>query len=110
MEAGEWGVRLSDQLEGWLRADGPKTLGSLTALFAEKSFAVLFIILLAPSALPLPTGGITHLLEVIAMLVALELIVGRRHVWLPERLKRRELGEAAQDRFAELLLRRIRWL
>jgi hypothetical protein len=71
---------------------------------------VLFVLLLALPALPLPTGGVTHLFELIAMLLALQLIVGRRTVWLPERWKRRELGPAAQKRFADVLLRRIRWL
>jgi hypothetical protein len=102
--------RLSDRLEGWFRAPGPKTVGSLIELFGEKSFAVLFVLLLALPALPLPTGGVTHLFELIAMLLALELIVGRRTVWLPERWRRRELGPAAQKRFSDVLLRRIRWL
>jgi hypothetical protein len=61
-------------------------------------------------ALPLPTGGVTHVFELIAMLLALELIGGRRTVWLPERWCRRELGAATQKRFSETLLRRIRWL
>jgi hypothetical protein len=52
-------MRLSDELDGWLRSDGDKTLGSLIDLFEERSFAVLFLFLLAPSALPLPTGGVT---------------------------------------------------
>jgi len=78
-------------------------------LFGEKSFAVLFLLLLAVPALPLPTGGVTHVFEVIAMLLALELIVGRREVWLPERWCRRELGEGAEKR-AEWLIKRIRWL
>jgi hypothetical protein len=102
--------KLSDQLERWLRSDQPKTVGSLVDLFGEKSFAVLFLLLLAVPALPLPTGGVTHVFELIAMLLALELIVGRRQVWLPERWCRRELGPAAQKRFSEVLLRRIRWL
>jgi hypothetical protein len=94
-------------LEGWFRSPGPKTLGSLTELFAEKSFAVLFVLLLALSALPLPTGGVTHVFELIAMLLALELIAGRKTVWLPERWKRRELGA---ERASERLLKWIRWL
>lgn len=102
--------KFSDRLEAWLRGDEPKTLGSLVSLFGEKSFAVLFILLLAVPALPLPTGGITHVFEVIAMLLALELIAGRRQVWLPERWRRRDIGPAAQRRFTELLLKRIRWL
>jgi hypothetical protein len=101
---------LSDRLEGWLGGEGTKTLGSLTELFGEKSFAVLFVLLLAVPALPLPTGGVTHVFELIAMLLALELLVGRRTVWLPERWRRRELDPAAQRRFRDQLLRRIRWL
>ena len=102
--------RLSDRLEDWFRSPEPKTVGSLIELFGEKSFAVLFVLLLAVPALPLPTGGVTHLFELIAMLLALQLIVGRRTVWLPERWKRRELGPAAKRRFSEVLLRRLRWL
>ena len=45
----------------------------------------MFVLLLAVPALPLPTGGATHVFEVIAMLVALQLIVGRRQIWLPAR-------------------------
>ena len=67
------------------------------------------MLLLAIPALPLPTGGVTHVFEVIAMLVALELIIGRREVWLPERWCRRELGEGTEKR-AEALLKPIRWL
>ena len=104
------GQRLSDRLESWFGSPEPKTVGSLIELFGEKSFAVLFLLLLALPALPLPTGGVTHLFELIAMLLALQLIVGRRTVWLPERWRRREFGPAAQKRFSEVLLRRIRWL
>jgi hypothetical protein len=101
-------VRLSDRLEGWFLGPDPKTVGSLTELFKEKSFAVLFALLLAPSALPIPTGGVTHVLELTAMLLALELIAGRKTVWLPERWKRRELD--LDQRSSDRLLRWIRWL
>jgi hypothetical protein len=102
--------RLSDSLERWLRGDEPKTIGSLIDVFEEKSFAVLFVLLLAVPALPLPTGGVTHVFEVIAVLLALELIVGRRKVWLPERWRQRELSGETRMRFAEKLLPRIRWI
>jgi hypothetical protein len=102
--------RLSDQLEGWLRSEEPKTIGSLIDVFEEKSFAVIFVLLLALPALPLPTGGVTHVFEVIAMLLALELIVGRRCVWLPERWRTREIGMPTRERFATTLLPRIRWI
>lgn len=101
--------KVSDQLERWFRADLPRTLGGLIDLFGEKSFAVVFIVLMAVPALPLPTGGVTHVLEAITMLLALELIVGRRTIWLPERWKRLDLGGPSGGRFASSLLRRIRW-
>lgn len=101
---------VSDRLEGWFLGNQPRTLGSLIDLFGEKSFAVVFIVLMALPALPLPTGGVTHVLEAITMLLALELIIGRRTIWLPERWKQRDLAGATTERFARALLNRIRWL
>jgi hypothetical protein len=100
---------VSDELEGWLRGDQPKTIGSLIDLFEERSFAILFVLLMALPALPLPTGGVTHVLEVVVMLTALQLVVARREVWLPERFRRRELGAAFQGKVVTSLLGRIRW-
>jgi hypothetical protein len=102
--------RLSDELERWLSGDTPKTIGSLIDVFEEKSFAVLFVLLLAVPALPLPTGGVTHVFEVIAVLLSLELIVGRRKVWLPERWRERDISPEMRERFSEKLLPRIRWI
>jgi hypothetical protein len=102
--------KVSDQLERWLKGDGQKTLGGLIDSFGEGSFALIFVMLMAVPALPLPTGGVTHVFEVIVMLLALELIVGRRTVWLPERWRRLELTGARQEKFIATLLRRIRTL
>ena len=64
--------KVSNQIERWLASDGDKTLGGLIDVFQEKSFALIFILLLGLPALPLPTGGATHVFELIAMLLALE--------------------------------------
>lgn len=101
---------VSGELERWLNGDGPRTLGSLIELFGQKSFALVFVLLLGVPALPLPTGGATHVFETIAMLLALELIVGRDEIWLPERWRRLELGGARQQRFLHALIRMIRRL
>ena len=98
---------VSDQLERWLRSPGPKTLGSLIELFGERSFAIVFVLLMAVPALPLPTGGATHVLEIVTMLLALELVVGRRTIWLPARFRRVEIG--SRERFVNALLRQIRF-
>jgi hypothetical protein len=101
---------VSRELEGWLQSDGEKTLGSLVELFEEKSFAILFVLLLGVPALPLPTGGATHVFEIIAVLLAVQLIAGRDHIWLPERWRRLELAGPRQRRFIAGLMKMIRRL
>jgi hypothetical protein len=101
---------LSESLQRWLGGDGEKTVGGLIELFEEKSFAILFVILLGVPALPLPTGGATHVFEVIAVLLALQLIAGREQIWLPERWRALELGGERQQKFLSGLMRMIRRL
>jgi hypothetical protein len=102
--------KISDELERWLGEDRPKTLGELIDVFGERSFAVIFVLLMAVPALPLPTGGVTHVFEIVTMLLSLELIVGRRKVWLPERWRRLQLAGENREKFLNVLLRRIRGL
>ena len=104
------GRPISDQIEEWNSSDGPKTLGGLTKAFEEKAFAIAFVLLLGVPALPLPTGGATHVFELVAMLLSLQLIAGRDHVWLPERWKRLKLEGPSQQKFIRALLRTIRFL
>ncbi len=102
--------KISDALQGWLEGDSDKTLGSLVEVFGEKSFAVLFVLLLGVPALPLPTGGATHVFEIIAALLALQLIVGRDQIWLPQKWCRLELAGPKQQRFITGLMKLIRRL
>ncbi len=103
-------VKVSDQLEGWLTSDGDKTLGSLIELFEEKSFAILFVLLLGVPALPIPTGGATHVFEVIAVLLAVQLIAGRDEIWLPQKWRQRPLVGGKSQKFVTSLMRMIRRL
>jgi hypothetical protein len=102
-------VDFSDELEAWLSSDSPKTLGRLNDVFDERSFAVAIMIVMFPSALPVPTGGITHLLELVALLLALQLVVGRREIWLPRRWRERELGKSITGKAIPFVIRRVRW-
>ena len=102
--------KVSDALQGWLEGDTDKTLGSLVEVFGEKSFAVLFVLLLGVPALPLPTGGATHVFEIIAALLAAQLIVGRDQIWLPKKWCKLELAGPKQQRFITGLMKLIRRL
>jgi hypothetical protein len=100
---------ISVQLEEWLHSDRKKTIGDLVETFGPRSFAILFMILMALPALPLPTGAVSHVLEILTMLLALELMVGRTEVWIPKRFQDKELKGLSGPKFGNALLKRIRW-
>jgi hypothetical protein len=99
----------SDELETWLEGDDAKTLGGLQEVFEERAFAVAIFLLMAPTALPLPTGGLTYALEITTILLALEMVAGRRTVWLPRAWEARPLGEATTGRAIPAVVRILRW-
>jgi hypothetical protein len=101
--------QFSDELEEWLRSDTPKTLGALGEEFSERSFAVTILLLMFLPALPVPTGGITHVFEVITVFLALQMVVGRRTIWLPRRWKERKLGATMTGKAVPFIIRRVRW-
>ena len=101
--------RVSVQLEEWFGSDRKKTMGDLVDTFGPRSFAIIFIILMALPALPLPTGAVSHVLEILTMLLALELIIGRQDVWIPKRFQNKELKGLSGPKFGRALVKRIRW-
>jgi len=100
---------LGDQLEACLR-DDEVTLGRIDDTLDERSFALVLALLLLPSALPIPTGGVTHVLEAFAILVVLQMIVGRSDLWLPRRVANHRLGETFTAKAAPRVLRFVRWV
>lgn len=102
--------RFGDELEHWLNSDADKTLGGLVDLFGPKGFAIAFVFLLGVPALPLPTGGATHVFEAIAVLLALQLIGNRSRIWLPRRWRGVELGGPGQQRFVGAVVKAVRRL
>jgi hypothetical protein len=102
--------KVSDQIERWLDASDDHTVGALLNLFEEKGFALLFIVLLGVSALPLPTGGATHVFDVIAVLVAAQLVAGRDKISMPKRWCKVPLAGSKQQRFLNALLKLLRFL
>jgi hypothetical protein len=83
---------VSDHLAGWLASDEPTTLGLLAETFGAKIFPVACLVLMAPSALPIPTGGANHILDVIALVFAAQIVLVRQKLWLPTKWRTKELG------------------
>jgi hypothetical protein len=99
----------SAQLEEWLRGDGDKTLGALADEFTTRGFAVLVVMLMFLPALPIPTGGVTHVFEVVTLLIAGQMVIGRRTLWLPDRFRNRPLGAATTGKAIPFIIKRVRW-
>jgi hypothetical protein len=97
----------SDEL-ATLLDDDSLTVGDVMTALDERSFALVLMLVMFPSALPIPTGGVTHVLEIVAMLVAAQLVVGRRSLWLPKRLLNHQLGPTFKGKFLPAMLRRVR--
>lgn len=101
--------QFSVELETWLRSDGPKTFGEMNRVFGERGFAVTILLLMSIPAIPLPTGGVTHVFEAITMLIGLEMVLGRTTLWLPRRLRTRELGPVLAGKAMPFIIKRIHW-
>ena len=101
--------KVSNQIGRWLAENDDHTIGGLVDLFEKKSFALLFIVLLGVSALPLPTGGATHVFDVVALLAATQLVAGRDRIWIPRRWRQVQLG-GSQQRFMKGLVTVVRFL
>jgi hypothetical protein len=101
---------VSGEIERWLDESEDHTLGGLLGMFEERSFALLFILLLGVSALPVPTGGATHVLDIVAALVAAQLVLGREAIWIPSRWCSLRLAGSRNKRFMSGLLKFVRVL
>jgi hypothetical protein len=97
----------SRELGDWLGSTEPKTLAGLGTVFGERAFAVAVLLLMFPAALPLPTGGVTHVLEIITIIVAAEMVIGLTTIWLPARWRNRELGGSMTGKALPFVVRRV---
>lgn len=109
--------QLSQRLKDWLKSDNDKTLVGFNNVFGEKAFAISFVVLMALPALPLPTGGVTHVTELITALLALEMLIGRQTIWLPKRWLKLNASKIVTDKlvgviawFERLSRQRLAWL
>ncbi len=78
--------RLSDDIRALLTShDGDIVLGELLQQIGDRGFGMFFIMLSLPSALPIPAAGYSTPFGIMMMLLALQMMMGRKTPWLPER-------------------------
>lgn len=100
----------STLLRTYLYGPKPVTVQGLLETFDEKSYAILFLLLMAIPALPLPTGGLTHIFEVIVLLLAIELFIGKTHIWLPKSWLSKTLPRTLQSTVLPRGMKILQWL
>lgn len=98
----------SQKLEYWVKHDQTKTLGELIDVFGEKSFGVYFLITMSLPALPIPTGGITSIVLLTTMIAAMQMIFGRRTLWIPNLLRKQDLDGKLATKALPFILARIK--
>lgn len=100
----------STKLEAKLKSNKVKTIGNVQHAFGEKSFAILFLIFMFIPSLPIPTGGITHVILLpVVMIAAVEMMLGRRSLWFPWFITRIKLGDSILHKGLPFMIRRIQW-
>jgi hypothetical protein len=101
----------SVELNSWYNKNQSKTVGDLLLFFEERSFAVLFLVFMFIPSLPIPTGGITTFVLIPGTIIAsLQMVFGRRALWLPNKIDKIPLNSSFLTKAIPFMVRRIRWL
>ena len=83
------------------------TLAEILSLAGERIFGFLLVMLSFPSALPIPAPGYSIPFGILMLLLALQLIVGRKRPWLPEKMMN---GSMPLDKVQGVLKIGLPWL
>lgn len=103
-------VDFSDEISAWLESDADKTLVGLDKVFGDRTFAILFMFMMATSALPIPTAGVTDVFAVVTIIFAFQMMFGRNSLWLPKRWRKMKLGKLFTKRLLPKLVKLLKWL
>jgi hypothetical protein len=79
---------LGETLQELLNANDERglSISEITCAVGEKGFGLLLIVLSLPSALPMPAPGYSTPFGIVMALIALQMIRGRKVIWLPQGL------------------------
>ena len=79
---------LGETLQELLKSDDENgiSISEITRAVGEKGFGLLLVVLSLPSALPVPAPAYSTPFGLVMALIALQMISGRRAVWLPQKI------------------------
>lgn len=100
-----------DVVAGLARDAGPDglTLGGVLDRLDERAFGLIILILSIPCLVP-ALYGVPQIIGVPIILLAGQLLIGRREPWLPGGMLRRSVPRSWLDRMAGFADKRMRWL
>lgn len=90
-------------------AEGAITFEQIRQALGDRSFATLLVLFSCLNMLPFPPGS-TLILGVPLLLLAAQMIVGRRTVWLPRFLLRRSIRAEKFRHMSDRFAPRLEWL
>jgi hypothetical protein len=90
------GESLSDILLECSRAAAlkPTTIDDLSRMLGDRSIEALLLVLASPMVVPVPAPGISIAFGIPMMMLAVQLAIGRRNIWLPNSIARRPIDRA----------------
>ena len=93
-------LSLGKTLQELLKADDENgiSISEVARAVGEKGFGLLLIVLSLPSALPVPAPGYSTPFGLVMALIALQMISGRRAVWLPQKIETIRINPKLADK------------
>jgi hypothetical protein len=84
------------------------TLGELRDILSGRSYGILLFLFALPNVLPIPAPGISALSGALLILVAAQMMFGKKHPWFPEFLKRRSISGKKLERVCKRVIPHIK--
>ena len=103
------GRRISGILSAMAEAaEGERvSFGDLVDAFDARAYGPLIVLFAAPNVLPVALPGISAVLGAPLILLTAQLMIGRRHPWLPDFLRRRSLARTSFESLVARIVPRL---
>jgi hypothetical protein len=85
------------------------SLGEIRDRLDERAYGLLILILAIPCLVP-ALYGVPQIIGVPILILAGQLVLGRKEPWLPDAVLRRRIGKSWLDRMGDFADKRMRWM